>query len=125
MRARRSPVIELPLKITLTTAGVEWFIRNKRQLKQLRMADSRLEYGISVAMMSAAALQKMINIDYIASVELRALGVLLQALGDHRPHQAHRAQDPVQEVRERNHADVHGLRPDQAVEQAEPRALHR
>ncbi|HTP57899.1 MAG TPA: hypothetical protein VMM82_03215 [Spirochaetia bacterium] len=70
MRGRRSPVIELPLKITLTTAGVEWFIRNKRQLKQLRMADSRLEYGISVAMMSAAALQKMINIDYIASVEL-------------------------------------------------------
>ncbi len=70
MRARRSPVIELPLKITLTTAGVEWFIRNKRRLKQLRMADSRLEYGISVAMMSAAALQKMINIDYIASVEL-------------------------------------------------------
>jgi len=70
VRARRSPVIELPLKITLTTAGVEWFIRNKRQLKQLRMADSRLEYGISVAMMSAAALQKMINIDYIASVEL-------------------------------------------------------
>ncbi|MGA2612032.1 MAG: hypothetical protein ABSG38_01090 [Spirochaetia bacterium] len=70
MRARKSPVIELPLKITLTTAGVEWFIRNKRQLKQLRMADSRLEYGISVAMMSAQALQKMINIDYIASVEL-------------------------------------------------------
>jgi hypothetical protein len=70
MRGRKSPVIELPLKITLTTAGVEWFIRNKRQLKQLRMADSRLEYGISVAMMSAAALQKMINIDYIASVEL-------------------------------------------------------
>ena len=70
MRAPRSPVIELPLKITLTTAGVEWFIRNKRQLKQLRMADSRLEYGISVAMMSAPALQKMINIDYIASVEL-------------------------------------------------------
>ena len=64
MRARRSPVIELPLKITLTTAGVEWFIRNKRQLKQLRMADSRLEYGISVATMSATALQKMINIDY-------------------------------------------------------------
>ena len=70
MRARRSPVIELPLKITLTTAGVEWFIRNKRQLKQLRMADSRLEYGLSVAEVSANALQKMINIDYIASVEL-------------------------------------------------------
>jgi len=70
VKARRSPVIELPLKITLTPAGVEWFIRNKRQLKQLRMADSRMEYGISVATMTAAALQKMINIDYIASVEL-------------------------------------------------------
>ena len=70
MRAGKSPVIDLPLKITLTTAGVEWFIRNKRQLKQLRMADSRLEYGLSVAMMSASSLQKMINIDYIASVEL-------------------------------------------------------
>ncbi len=70
MRAQKSPVIDLPLKITLTTAGVEWFIRNRRKLKQLRMADSRLEYGISVAEMNASSLQKMINIDYIASVEV-------------------------------------------------------
>ncbi len=70
MKASRAPVIDLPLKITLTTAGVEWFIRNRRKLRQLRMADSRLEYGISVAEMNATSLQKMINIDYIASVEV-------------------------------------------------------
>ncbi|HVP17444.1 MAG TPA: hypothetical protein VMU36_00505 [Spirochaetia bacterium] len=70
MKSRKSPVIDLPLKITLTTAGVEWFIRNRRQLKQLRMADSRLEYGLSVAEVSATSLQRMINIDYIASVEV-------------------------------------------------------
>ncbi len=70
MTAGKSPVIELPLTITLTTAGVEWFRRNRRQLKQLRMADSRLEYGIAVATMPASSLQKMINIDYIATVEL-------------------------------------------------------
>jgi hypothetical protein len=70
MKSRKSPVIDLALKITLTTAGVEWFIRNKRRLKQVRMADSRLEYGLSVAEVSASSLQKMINIDYIASVEV-------------------------------------------------------
>ncbi len=70
MKANKSPVIDLPLKITLTGAGVEWFIRNRRRLKQLRMADSRLEYGISVAEVTATSLQKMLNIDYIASVEV-------------------------------------------------------
>jgi len=66
----RSPVIDLPLKITLTPTGVEWFRKNRRELKQLRMADSRLEYGIAVTTMAASSLQKMINIDYIAAVEL-------------------------------------------------------
>ena len=45
----RSPQIDLPLKITLTPQGVEWFVRNRRKLSQLRMADSRLEYGITVS----------------------------------------------------------------------------
>ena len=70
MSASKSPVIDLPLKITLTTAGVEWFRRNRRKLRQMRMADSRLEYGITVTTMPYSALRKMINISYIASVEL-------------------------------------------------------
>ena len=62
--------LDLPLKISLTTAGVEWFARNHRMLKRLQMADSWLSYGIAVDAVAASSLRKMINIDYIASVEL-------------------------------------------------------
>jgi hypothetical protein len=67
---QRNPQIDLPLKITLTPQGVEWFVRNRRRLSQLRMADSRLEYGITVSGFPASALQQMINIDYITAIEL-------------------------------------------------------
>jgi hypothetical protein len=70
MSPKRSPFIDLPLKITLTTAGVDWFLRNHKKLKRLPMADNRLAYGIAVTTVPAASLQKMINIDYIAEVEL-------------------------------------------------------
>ena len=70
MSPKRSPFIDLPLKITLTAAGVEWFVRNHRKLKRLPMADNRLAYGIAVTTVPASSLQKMINIDYIAEVEL-------------------------------------------------------
>ena len=70
MSPKRSPFIDLPLKITLTTAGVEWFVRNRKKLKRLPMADNREAYGIAVTTVPASSLQKMINIDYIASVEL-------------------------------------------------------
>jgi len=68
--SEKNPVIELPVKITLTSEGIEWFIKHKRQLQRLRMADGSLEYGIPLANITAASLQKMINIDYIAAVEL-------------------------------------------------------
>ena len=70
MPPQRNPQIDLPLKITLTPQGVEWFVRNRRRLSQLRMADSRLEYGITVSGFPASALQQMINIDYITAIEL-------------------------------------------------------
>ena len=70
MNPKRSPFIDLPLKITLTTVGVDWFVRNHKKLKRLPMADKRLAYGIAVSTVPASSLQKMINIDYIAEVEL-------------------------------------------------------
>ncbi|MBN1836822.1 MAG: hypothetical protein JW820_13285 [Spirochaetales bacterium] len=68
--SRKNPIIELPVKIILTAEGVEWFIKHKRQLQRLRMADDSLEYGIPLPSVNAASLQKMINIDYIAAIEL-------------------------------------------------------
>ena len=70
MNPKRSPFIDLPLKITLTTVGVDWFVRNHKKLKRLPMADKRLAYGIAVSTVPASSLQKMIDIDYIAEVEL-------------------------------------------------------
>ncbi len=70
MSPKKSPSIDLPLKITLTAAGVEWFMRNRRRLKRLPMADKRLAYGIAVTAVPASSLQRMINIDYVAEVEL-------------------------------------------------------
>jgi hypothetical protein len=70
MSSKRSPLIDLPLKITLTTAGVEWFARNHRKLRRLPMADKRLAYGIAITSVPASSLQKMINIDYVSEVEL-------------------------------------------------------
>jgi hypothetical protein len=69
-KRERKPVIELPVKIMLTSEGVQWFITNRKQLRRQRMADNRLEYGISLPSFSAASLQKMINIDYIAALEI-------------------------------------------------------
>jgi hypothetical protein len=66
----KNPIIELPVKITLTAEGIEWFIKHKRRLQRLHMADGTLEYGIPLANITASSLQKMINIDYIAAVEL-------------------------------------------------------
>ncbi len=65
--------LDLPLKISLTSAGVEYFTRNHRTLKRLQMADNWLTYGIAVDTVAAASLRTMINIDYIASVELARL----------------------------------------------------
>jgi hypothetical protein len=66
----KSPVIDLPLKITLTEDGVNWFIRNNRKLQRFRLADNVQEYGIWLNHFSAATFQKMLMIDYLSTIEL-------------------------------------------------------
>lgn len=67
----KNPIIDLPVKVLFTTEGVEWFIRNHKKPRRLRMmVDRRLGYGISLNNFSAASLQKMFNIDYVAAVEI-------------------------------------------------------
>ena len=69
-RSDKAPIIELPVKITLSSEGVEWYIRNKRKLARLRMADNSQAYGMSLPNFSATTLQKMIDIDYVSGVEI-------------------------------------------------------
>ncbi len=69
-RREKTPIIELPVKITLSAEGVEWYRRHNKPPKRIRMGDNRAEYGVSLTSFSAAVLQKMINVDYISSVEI-------------------------------------------------------
>jgi hypothetical protein len=66
----KSSVIHLPLKITLTEDGVNWFIRNNRKLQRFRLADNVQEYGIWLDQFSATTFQKMLTIDYLSTIEL-------------------------------------------------------
>jgi hypothetical protein len=66
----KSPVIQLPLKITLTEDGVAWFIRNNRKLQRFRLADNVQEYGLWLDQFSAATFRKMLVIDYLSTIEL-------------------------------------------------------
>jgi hypothetical protein len=67
-RKEKTPIIDLPVKITLSSEGVEWHVRNKKPLKRLRMADNSEEFGMALTTFSARSLQKMIDIDYVTGV---------------------------------------------------------
>jgi hypothetical protein len=69
-KTEKTPIIDLPVKITLSSEGVEWHVRNKKPLKRLRMADNSEEFGMALATFSARSLQKMIDIDYVTGVEI-------------------------------------------------------
>ncbi len=69
----RKPIINLPVKITLTNEGISWFISHKRKLSKFRTVDDLLEYGISLDSFYPASLQKMVTIDYLSKIELSCI----------------------------------------------------
>ena len=69
----RKPVINLPVKITLTNEGVSWFISHKRKLAKFRTVDDLLEYGVSLDCFYPSSLQKMVSIDYLSKIELSCI----------------------------------------------------
>ena len=66
----KKPIIELPVKVIFTHEGVDWLIRNNKRPRRLHTADRHIGYGVSLDNFSAASLQKMFNIDYVAAVEI-------------------------------------------------------
>lgn len=69
----RKPVINLPVKITLTNEGISWFISHKRKLSKFRTVDDLLEYGVSLDGFYPASLQKMVSIDYLSKIEISCI----------------------------------------------------
>jgi len=69
----RKPIINLPVKITLTNEGVSWFISHNRKLSKFRTVDDLLEYGVSLDCFYPVSLQKMISIDYLYKIEISCI----------------------------------------------------
>ncbi len=68
---KKKPIIDLPLKITLTEEGISWFIKHNKKLNRFRMANNIMEYGLSLNDFYALSLQKMLIIDYISMIEIK------------------------------------------------------
>jgi hypothetical protein len=66
----KKPFINLPLKIVLTSDGINFFIKHKKNLQRFKMADNVEEYGISLDNFSPQSIQRMILVNYISKLEL-------------------------------------------------------
>ncbi len=66
----KKPFISLPLKIVLTSDGINFFIKHKKNLQRFKMADNVEEYGISLDNFSPQSIQRMILVNYISKLEL-------------------------------------------------------
>jgi hypothetical protein len=66
----RKAIIELPVKVMLTDAGTNFFIKNNKKLRKFRLADNVEEYGILLDRFTPVSLQRMMLADYISKVEI-------------------------------------------------------
>jgi hypothetical protein len=62
--------INLPLKIVLTSDGINFFIKHNKKLQRFKMADNVEEYGISLDNFSPQSVQRMILVNYISKLEI-------------------------------------------------------
>ncbi|MBN1524213.1 MAG: hypothetical protein JW904_07025 [Spirochaetales bacterium] len=66
----KKPFISLPLKIVLTSDGINFFIKHNKKLTRFKMADNIEEYGISLDNFAPPSIQRMILVNYISKLEL-------------------------------------------------------
>ncbi len=62
--------LSLPLKIILTSEGINFFIKHNKKLTRFKMADNMEEYGISLDIFSPQSIQRMILVNYISKLEI-------------------------------------------------------
>ena len=68
--AEKKFILDLPLKVILTSEGASHFISNKKKLVRFRLADNQEEYGISMEHFSPMSIQSMILVGYISKIEI-------------------------------------------------------
>lgn len=62
--------IDLPLKIALTAAGTDFFIRNKRRVDRVNLAGHGHGFGLEMSRISEKALERLIAEDYVSRIEV-------------------------------------------------------
>ena len=67
---RRGGTVELPLRISLTEEGSDFFIRNRKKLSRFQLADGSEVYGLALQSASIKSMQQMIRQNYISRIEI-------------------------------------------------------
>jgi hypothetical protein len=60
----------MPLRISLTEEGINFFMRNKKKINRFRLADGSESYGIHLKSFSLPSLQQMMHLNYITRFEI-------------------------------------------------------
>ncbi len=67
---KRGGNIDLPLRITLTEDGSDFFLRNKKKLSRFQLADGSDVYGLVLETAPTNSLQSMLFQNYISRIEI-------------------------------------------------------
>ena len=70
MEGRKSSQIKLPLRLTFTEEGIQFFNSHNRKLEKQSLSDNAVGYGITLREYGAPFVQKMIVADYISRIEV-------------------------------------------------------
>ena len=63
-------LISLPLKFVFTEEGASSLIRQKVQIKRLKMGDQTDDYGVFLDKITSDFLQRMVMMNYISKIEV-------------------------------------------------------
>jgi hypothetical protein len=60
----------MPLRMSLTEEGINFFMRNKKKINRFRLADGSESFGIHLKSFSLPSLQQMMHLNYITRFEI-------------------------------------------------------
>lgn len=70
MKTLKSTTIPLTIRLLLTETGIDYFVRNKKPLSKLVLADNAEEQGVTLSGAPAPTLQKIILWGYVHKIEV-------------------------------------------------------
>ncbi len=69
---KKSPLLNMPIKLILTNNGVSYFLSHGKKLARIKLANNHEQYGVKLMNFTPQSIQRMILLDYIAHIEVSA-----------------------------------------------------